>query len=182
MNECERSIMKMALDYDLPVLLKYCSENEGIDRYACKNDKFWRLYTQEHYKGIHPPGERENAKQYLYFILDQIKLEPFLLPNNPQSRTIASRMGLFDSDKWKIYHEADRAARNINNMKKFCERFYNYCSDDEFWQQMFKIFYSHIKGDPSQYIKHHLPNMSWRDAYIQVKNTPSILQSGFILN
>ena len=174
----ERAIILLALDYDLPLLLKRCAEDDKINRYACKNNAFWRIYMQDHYRALKPIEGREDEKYYYDSIIDQKMRQPYLLPTNPQARTIASRMGIVDQ-RWQIFAEANIVSGNRNEFDNFCNKFYAYCADDQFWITMIQIFFSHIKGQPEQYKRQYYADKSWKQFYFEIKQNPAILEHGF---
>ena len=177
-RENERAIILLALELDLPRLLKRCAEDDKTDTYACKNNAFWRIYMQDHYRALKPVAGREDEKYYYDSIVDQIIREPYLLPTNPQARTIASRMGIVD-ERWEVFHKANQASRNKGELDNFCNKFYAYCGDDQFWITMTRIFFSHIKGQPEQYKAQYYPATSWKQFYFEIKQNPAILVHGF---
>ena len=172
--DTEIAIIEYAIELDLPELFQLCERREVVNKFACANKTFWRMKIAHTYRAIKELDHKINSRQYFMNLDSQYKKG--FLPTDPQADYIANQMRI--GRYYDIYRIANQAAETEKTLDSFCLQYFD-CHDDEFWKNMFKIFYSHIKGDPVQYKNHYWPHISWKQLYFEVKNTPIIIHSGF---
>jgi hypothetical protein len=160
-------IVLLALEMNLDTILNYCLVNKKFNSLVCDSQNFWRIKYQKDFPGSKLLPKNMKPKEFYKYIAKSLD-EKILPPNILRTR---------NPDYELIY----AAARN-NSLETICNaqnKIYILCRQENTWINILNYLFHYIRGNPETYKEKYFPNLSWRDFFLHVIKTPSILQTGF---